>query len=60
MRNIRENLIFAFAYNADRHPNRRRRPLPNLRHPSQSDHRRARDVAQLCFRDRERPAIACA
>ena len=43
-----------------RHPDCRRCPLPSLRHPSQSDHRRARDVAQLSFRDRERPALACA
>ena len=31
MRNIRQNLFFAFVYNVDRHPDRRRRAVPVLR-----------------------------
>ena len=58
MRNIRENLIFAFAYNAIGVPP----PPASSTQPSASfsspTHRRACDVAQLCFRDRERPALA--
>jgi len=36
MRNIRENLVFAFAYNAIGIPIAAGRPLPRLRPPSQS------------------------
>jgi haloacid dehalogenase-like hydrolase len=60
MRNIRENLIFAFAYNAIGIPISAGALYPALRHPSQSDHWRAGDVAQLCLRDRQRPATAYA
>ena len=42
----------------DRHPDCRRCPLPGLRPPSQSDHRRACDVAKLGVGDHELTALA--
>ena len=42
MRNIRQNLFFAFIYNADRRAGRRRRPLSCVRPPVVADHRRRR------------------
>jgi hypothetical protein len=35
MRNSRQNLFFAFIYNAIRNPDRRRAALPVVRHPAQ-------------------------
>src|ERR1700678_488702 len=59
MNNIRQNLVFAFAYNGIGIP-----IAAGVLYPTfgilLSDHRRARNGAQLCFRDRERPPIACA
>ena len=43
MRNIRQNLFFAFIYNVTRHPDCRRRALSVPRRTPQSDHRRRRD-----------------
>jgi len=57
MRNIRENLVFAFAYNAIG-IRLRRASSTRLRPPSQSDRCRTRDVAQLRVGDRERTTLA--
>ena len=58
MRNIRQNLVFAFAYNAIGIPIAAGVLYPDLRHPAQPDRRGACDVAQLRVGDRERPAPA--
>ena len=57
MRNVRQNLVFAFAYNAVGIPIAAAFSI-RLRHSSQSDRRRARDVAQFRLRDRERASLA--
>ena len=58
MRNIRQNLFFAFIYNALGDPDRRRRALSFLRHPAQPDHCRRSDVLFVRERDRQRPPSA--
>ena len=58
MRNIRQNLFFAFIYNAARHPHRRRRALSVLRPAAQPDDRGRRDEPQLRLGDRQRAALA--
>ena len=58
MRNIRQNLFFALVYNARRHPDRRRRALPVLRHPAVADHRRRRDGPVLAVGGRQRQPAA--
>jgi len=57
MRNIRENLVFAFAYNAIGIPIAAGVLYPAFA-PSQSDRCRTRDVAQLRVGDRERTTLA--
>jgi P-type Cu+ transporter len=47
MRNIRQNLLFAFGYNALGHPRRRGRALSLLRRAAQSDHRRRGDEPEF-------------
>ena len=47
MRNIRQNLAFAFLYNCPRRADRRGRALPLLRDPPQPDDRQCRDDLQL-------------
>ena len=54
MGNIRQNLFFAFIYNAARRADRRRRPLSGLRPAAVADHRRRRDGAVLGQRHRQR------
>ena len=56
MRNIRQNLFFAFIYNAARHPHRRGRALSVFRPAAQPDHRRRRDEPQFRLRHRQRAA----
>ena len=56
MSNIRQNLFFAFIYNAARRAGRGRRALPVLRHPAVADHRRRRHGAVVGQRDRQCPA----
>ena len=55
MRNIRENLIWAFVYNVARRADRRGRALSVLRHPAQPDDRQRGDEPQLGLRHRQRP-----
>ena len=47
MSNIRQNLFFAFIYNAAGHPDRRGHPLSDLRHTAVPDHCGGRDGAVL-------------
>ena len=56
--NIRQNLFWAFAYNALGDPDRGRRALPLARLPALADARRPGDEPQLRDRDRERAAAA--
>jgi hypothetical protein len=65
MRNVRENLFFAFIYNASLHlftmppeSRSRRSTLPGLRHSFVAGHRGGRDDALLGQRDRQCPAAA--
>ena len=58
MRNIRQNLVFAFVYNVDRHPGRGGRALSGVRHAAQPDDRGAGDVAEFGLGDRQRVAAA--
>ena len=58
MRNIRQNLFFAFVYNADRRSGRRRRAVSVVRHPAQPDDRRAGDGVQFGLGHRQRAAAA--
>ena len=58
MRNIRQNLFFAFVYNAARRAGRGGRALPVLRHPAVADHRRGGDGAVVGQRHRQRRAVA--
>ena len=53
MRNIRQNLFFAFAYNAARDPDRRWRALSAVRAAPEPDDRERRDEPQLGLRHRE-------
>ena len=53
MRNIRQNLFFAFVYNAARRAGRGGRALPVLRHPALADHRGGRHGAVVGERHRE-------
>ncbi len=55
MNNIRQNLFFAFFYNALGVPAGGRRPLPLLRHSAQPHDRRRRHELQLRLRHRQRP-----
>ncbi|MCA9124903.1 MAG: HAD-IC family P-type ATPase [Planctomycetales bacterium] len=57
MRNIRQNLFFAFVYNALGVPIAARRSLSNHGPAAQSDDCRRRDEFQQCFGDRQRDAI---
>jgi hypothetical protein len=57
MRNIRQNLVFAFAYNGIGIPIAAGVLYPAFG-PSQPDRRRACDVAELRVGHRERPALA--
>ena len=56
MRNIRQNLFFAFIYNAARRADRGRRALPVLRHPAVADHRGGGHGAVVGQRHRQRLA----
>ena len=58
MRNIRQNLFFAFIYNAARRAGRRRRALSRLRSAAVANHRRRGDGAVLGQRHRQRVAAA--
>ena len=58
MRNIRQNLFFAFIYNAAGSPDSRRRALSVLRHPAVAGDRRRRDGALVGQRHRQRSAAA--
>ena len=58
MSNIRQNLFFAFVYNAAGVPDRGRGALPHLRHPALADHRGRRDGAVLGQRHRQRRPVA--
>ena len=55
MRNIRQNLFFAFIYNAMGVPIAAGSPLPLLRHPAQSHLRRRRHELQFRQRNHQRP-----
>ena len=54
IRNIRQNLFFAFVYNSLGVPAGGRRSLPVLRLAALSDHRERRDEPELGLRHRER------
>ena len=56
MRNIRQNLFFAFAYNLARRADRGGRAVPGVRTAAQPDDRRRRDEPQFGLGDRQRPA----
>ena len=56
MRNIRQNLFFAFVYNALGVPIAAGVLYPVLRHPAQPDDRRRRDEPQLRVGHRQRAA----
>ena len=58
MRNIRQNLFFAFIYNAARRSDCGRRSLPVLRNPAVADHRGRGDGALVGQRGRQCAAIA--
>ena len=58
MRNIRQNLFFAFVYNAAGVPVAAGRALPDLRGPALTDARRAGDEPFLGLRHRQFPAFA--
>ena len=58
MRNIRQNLFFAFVYNVARRADRRRRPVSVARSAAQPDDRQRGDDLQLGVGDRERAAAA--
>ena len=58
MRNIRQNLFFAFVYNVLGVPDRGRPALPGLRLAAQPDHRQRGDDVQLGVRHRQRAATA--
>ncbi len=53
MRNIRQNLFFAFAYNGIGVPVAAGTPVPLVRNPAQPDDRRRRDEFQLGVGDRK-------
>ena len=59
MRNIRQNLFFAFVYNSLGIPDRRRRALSVFRHSAQPDHCWCGDVLLVCKCDRQCPTFAC-
>ena len=58
MSNIRQNLFFAFIYNAAGIPIAAGVLYPDLRHPAVADHRRRRHGAVLGQRRRQRAAAA--
>ena len=58
MRNIRQNLFFAFVFNALGGADRGRRALSGLRLAAQPDDRQRRDEPQLGHRRRQRAAAA--
>ena len=58
MRNIRQNLFFAFIYNRDRRSGCRGRAVSGGGHPAQPDDGRARHVVQFRLGDRQRAAAA--
>ena len=58
MANIRQNLFFAFVYNAHRRAGRRGRPLPCVRVAAQPDDRERGDEPLVGVGDRERAAAA--
>ena len=58
MRNIRQNLFFAFIYNAARRPGRGGRSLSGLRDPAVADHRGGGHGALLGQRGRQCAATA--
>ena len=58
MHNIRQNLFFAFVYNALGVPHRRGRSVSVLRAAPEPDDRRGGDELQLGVRGRKRPAAA--
>ena len=58
MRNIRQNLFFAFIYNAGRRADRGRRALSGVRHSAVADDRGARHVAVVGQRHQQRAAAA--
>jgi Cu+-exporting ATPase len=58
MRNIRQNLFFAFFYNALGVPTSGRRALPNIRIAAQSDYRQRRDESQLGVGNHQRSPLA--
>ena len=58
MRNIRQNLFFAFVFNALGDPDRGRRALPGLRPAAQPDDRQRRDEHQLGAGHHQRAAPA--
>ena len=58
MRNIRQNLFFAFIYNAAGVPIAAGVLYPDLRHPAVADHRRRGDGAVVGQRHRQRAAAA--
>ena len=57
MRNIRQNLFFAFIYNAAGVPIAAGVLYPVLRHPALADHRGRRDGAVIGERHRKRCAV---
>ena len=54
MRNIRQNLFFAFIYNVAWDTDRRRRSLSHIRPAAESDYRERRDEPELCVSDHQR------
>ena len=58
MRNIRQNLFFAFVYNVLGRAYRCGRSISVLRYSLEPDHRQRRDDVQLCFSDCECAQIA--
>ena len=58
MANIKQNLFFAFIYNALGRADRGRRALSLLRHAAEPDDRGGGDELQLGVGDRQRPAAA--
>ncbi len=54
--NMKQNLGFAFVYNAVRHSDRRRRAVSVHRVAALAHDRRSRDEPELCVGDHERPA----